>query len=381
MAFIWKPPGTKNWCARFRGPDGVWRNRSTGSPDKTAATKFAAELELFGKQNITKEKLRRTLETLAEIATGTPVTRFNIDGWLSHWLENKRRTSSRGTHIAYAATITCFRDFLGPDRLRRGLDFVEPALVQDWLKTIEREVTPVTASNHLKRLRGAFTEAVRNRLIDHNPCTAVSVPKDRNPPEKHVFASRQIEALLKAADPEWRGLILVGYYCGLRLGDAVSLRWRDIDLAQNWISVSPEKTRHLGKRIKIPIHPTLHDHLISLEGQDDPEAHVFPGLARRKIPGQSGLSLRFAALVEKAGIQNTLLRPESGALRRSRRVRGLTFHSLRHSAISALANEGVPEEIRMKISAHSDRKVHSKYTHHDERILRDSVAKLPELEF
>ncbi|NDF98684.1 MAG: site-specific integrase [Chitinophagia bacterium] len=253
--------------------------------------------------------------------------------------------------------------------------------MQQWLKTIEREVTPVTARNHLKRLTGAFAEATRNRFIEHNPCISVSAPKDRNPPEKHTFSNRQIEGLLKVADSEWKGMILVGYYCGLRLGDAATLRWKDVDLAQNWISVFPEKTRHLGKKVKIPIHPTLHEYLLSLEGQDDPEAYLFPILARKKVPGQSGLSLRFADLVTRAGIQNTLLRPETKALARSRRVRGLTYHSLRHSAISALANEGVPEEVRMKISAHSDKKVHRGYTHFEERALRDAVTKLPKLNF
>ena len=43
-------------------------------------------------------------------------------------------------------------------------------------------------------------------------------------------------ALLSTADGDWRGVILVGFYCGMRLNDACNLRWRDIDL------VSPIKT-------------------------------------------------------------------------------------------------------------------------------------------
>lgn len=381
MAFLWKPRGTKNWCARFRGPDHVWRNRSTGTPDKTAALKFAAELELFPKTNITTERLRKTLETLTEIATGGPVRKFTVDSWLSHWLENKQRSRSKGTHVAYTSTVTNFRQFLGPDRLNRGLDYVEPTIIQEWLKKIELEVTAATARNHLKRLTGAFSEAERNRFIERNPCLSVTAPHDRNPPEKPLFTGPQIKSLLNVADSEWRGVILMGYYCALRLGDAATLRWRDVDLANNWISISPEKTRHLKKRVKIPIHPALQEYLISLEGQDNPESFVFPGLAKKRVPGQSGLSRRFSALVDQAGIQNTLMRPESKSLKRSHRVRGLTYHSLRHTAVSALANEGVPEEIRMKISGHSDRVVHAGYTHHEERILREAVLKLPDVFF
>jgi integrase len=139
----------------------------------------------------------------------------------------------------------------------------------------------------------------------------------------------------------------------------------------------------LEKRVRIPIHPELHEYLISLDGSDDPEAFIHPTLAEKKVPGKSGLSLAFSKIVTKAGIKSRLLRPHKSTEMptRSHRVRSLTFHSLRHTATSCLANEGVPEDIRMKVLGHSDKAVHAKYTHHDEKALREAMTKLPKLSF
>jgi integrase len=55
----------------------------------------------------------------------------------------------------------------------------------------------------------------------------------------------------------------------------------------------------------------------------------------------------------------------------------LTFHSLRHSFSSALANAGVAEEVRMKLAGHTTRAIHSRYTHLQMGTLRKAVAVLP----
>jgi integrase len=186
---------------------------------------------------------------------------------------------------------------------------------------------------------------------------------------------------LKIADKEWKGVILLGIYCGLRIGDAATLRWKDVDLDENWIFLTPEKTRRLEKKVRIHIHPELHDHFMSLDVSDNPEAFLQPNLAEKQVGGKSGLSLAFSRLVAKAGIKSRLLRPHKTTENPTRRhkVRSLTFHSLRHTANSWLANEGVSEELRMKILGHSDKTIHAKYTHHDEKALREAIAKLPRL--
>ena len=102
------------------------------------------------------------------------------------------------------------------------------------------------------------------------------------------------------------------------------------------------------------------------------KAPVFPTLA-----GKSGLSMQFKRIMEHAGIRGRLLREANGA---GRSRSSLTFHSLRYSFNSALANAGVSQEIRQKLTGHASAEMNQHYTHHEIETLRAAVGKLPALD-
>ena len=56
-----------------------------------------------------------------------------------------------------------------------------------------------------------------------------------------------------------------------------------------------------------------------------------------------------------------------------------TFHSLRHGFNSKLANEGVSEEVREKLTGHKSGMMNQRYTHLEIDALRKAVRKLPML--
>jgi integrase len=55
----------------------------------------------------------------------------------------------------------------------------------------------------------------------------------------------------------------------------------------------------------------------------------------------------------------------------------LSFHSLRHSFNSAMANAGVSQEIRQKLTGHASAEINKLYTHHELEPLRAAIATLP----
>jgi len=56
-----------------------------------------------------------------------------------------------------------------------------------------------------------------------------------------------------------------------------------------------------------------------------------------------------------------------------------SFHALGHSFTSALANQNVSSELRMKLTAHKTAGEPQKYTHHEMDHLRAAVKKIPSL--
>ncbi len=126
----------------------------------------------------------------------------------------------------------------------------------------------------------------------------------------------------------------------------------------------------------VPIHPALETYLIELPAVDNGEAFVFPKLAGNDTGGRQGLSRTFARIMARAKIEGAITRAGSN---QGRTVRSLSFHSLRHSFSSAMANAGVSEEVRMKLAGHTTREMHSRYTHHELAPLRAAVAMIPSL--
>ena len=166
--------------------------------------------------------------------------------------------------------------------------------------------------------------------------------------------------------------ILCGYYTGLRLRDVADLQWNAIDWEQQKITVSTRKTR---KDVTIPIHPQFASWL-----QDQPrgiaKAPVFPRLAGKSGAGKSGLSMQFKRIMERAKIKGRLLREAGGA---GRAQSSLSFHSLRHGFVSAMANAGVAQELRQKLTGHASAEMNAQYTHHELESLRAAVSVIPSI--
>jgi integrase len=210
-----------------------------------------------------------------------------------------------------------------------------------------------------------FKSALEQGLVLFNPAGPVRAPKIK-PLEREVFSRQEIGALLAVAEPEWRTMIVLAYYCGARLGDLASLDWDDIDLSAGLLSFRQDKMEY---QVRVPLHPELSAHLMSIAG--DQHGPVCPALARRALDGRGGLSAQFVKLMDQAGIDRRQV--QSGRNRFSRK----SFHSLRHSFVSALVESGIAPELRMKLAGHRNLTVHALYSHHQLRTLQGAIDSIP----
>jgi integrase len=119
---------------------------------------------------------------------------------------------------------------------------------------LEAGLSPRTVVRHLTVANGVFKHAVREHGLERNPASAelVDRPSVRYSGESDTFDGEELAALARAAADELDGtLYLAAAMTGLRQGELLALRWRDIDFASQRIHVrrswSPtaraEKTR------------------------------------------------------------------------------------------------------------------------------------------
>jgi integrase len=90
------------------------------------------------------------------------------------------------------------------------------------------------------------------------------------------------------------------------------------------------------------------------------------------LQGSPGtLSTTFKRIMASAGVPQEIDLPGGIKARRS-------FHSLRHSFASWLAEADVHADVRQKLTGHSSSRIHARYSHHDEALDR-AVGMLPDL--
>ena len=184
------------------------------------------------------------------------------------------------------------------------------------------------------------------------------------------FSNADIAKLMKAAKGDWRGVILLAARTGLRLVDAASLTWGSLDLEEGTMSMTPAKT---GKTLKVALVPELLEYLRA-QTPGVGKAPVFPTLDGRISGSNGGLSNEFARLMKKAVVVAPAGREKEG---RGRQVRTKSFHSLRHTFVSTMANSDIPADLRKEFAGHDTDEVHHRYVHFTLEKQREALAKLP----
>jgi integrase len=379
MAYVTKDARGRSpyWLANYRDHSGRRMRKSTKLTSKSKALEMARALQKASdearQRTLTEARTRDLLSEVLQSINGEGLTVFTVEEWLSHFVKQKAKSRSDKTARRHEQMMREFIEFLGP-RARLNIAAItsrDIAAFRDQRHSLG--LAPATVNLDVTILSAAFNAALRQGHVSVNPTLAVEPLKDKAQ-RKQVFTPEQVTALVKVAEGDWKGLILVAFYTGARLGDCANLQWKHIDLVSEIKTIRFEQGK-TGAEIVTAIHPALEDYLLTLPAPKTDEAFVFPSLAQRLV---SPLSKHFRnVIMEEAHIEQRVIRQRGKSGGRS--VNALTFHSLRHSFSSILANAGVSEERRMALTGHTTRAIHRQYTHHDLERLRDAVAVLPRI--
>lgn len=229
-------------------------------------------------------------------------------------------------------------------------------------------VTERTYGAHLKFLRSFFRVLENQAGIVKNPFGGLTVPELQTQ-SRMAFTADDLKKITGAAAGDWRYMVGIGIYTGLRMTDAVHLKWENVT---DRITVTPAKVarRKKSAAIEIPIHPVLRDLLaeLKLARKGKATGHLFPALVKQYEVDRASVSVAFRDLLKGCGIETTA--DEAGEQRkRKASLRG--FHSLRHSFVSMCAASGVPQATTQRLVGHSSAELTQLYSH---ALQRDQEA-------
>jgi integrase len=326
---------------------------------------------------------RRLTELLTSLDKGvyTPPGKLTVADLLNQFLQGyvKTNCSIRTLDATQSIAERHLIPYLGHILLRQ----LTPQAIQAYYGKACEKLSAKSVLYHHRILKQALKYAVRQGYLGRNPCDLVDPPKPRQKPMR-TLTPEELEALLKAAaDNQFYPVIYTAVSTGLRQAELLGLRWRDIDLDLQSISVcqvlykrrgicefKEPKTEHSRRRVSMTPklaaflkeykaeRESLSLHLGRLPRLDD---LVFASVEGKPIdPGV--LSHNFARIVRRAGLEN------------------VRFHDLRHTFASLMLLRGAKPKVISEALGHSSVAfTMDVYSHIIEGMQSDAMALLDEV--
>ncbi len=294
------------WCAKYKGADGTWKYiyRKT----KTEA----------------KQALRAALKERDEGKTPAPRNGVTVGEAVRLYLDE----------MDVSARTLQDRNYLVKNHLLPALAHKKVSTVTpDTIRTFYRQ-SPLAPSS-VKLLHTILRKALPKQCMED-----VKPPRSRNK-EMDVLSKQELLHLLDSVRGErYEAVFLLMALCALRIGEALAVRFEDIDFDKGTLRV--KRTLWQGK-VSEPKTPASRRTL------------VLPQKVLQAIVRLEGTGYIAATSSGKpCNYSNFYTRHWKPAIRAAGLPNTLTPHALRHGAASLLLNEGVPITVTSRYLGHAN---------------------------
>lgn len=199
-----------------------------------------------------RDATRAFNEHKVKMDKGTQVlpSEYTFAQWLDYWYKDIILPQiEQTTAYGYRGMITNYlKPQLGEIRLQK-LSARDIQQYYTWLMD-EKGLSPNTVIKHHNLLTNTLNAAERQEYITKNPMRAVSPPKKRQR-EAKFYTPEQLGILLaKAVGTRLELPVYICAYLGLRRGELCGLRWSDVDLEHQTITIENTRTQAGKKEIE-----------------------------------------------------------------------------------------------------------------------------------
>jgi len=349
-----KSKKVRYWIS-YRMPDGKQRRESVSTFEDLNPYSIKDARDALSKREVQKKE-KRLFDMLPE----SQMT-FNE---LTDWYLDLEKVKSLASYDIIKIKLDIFNAEFG----NRLISDIKPVDLENYQAKREGQgKAPATIDQEIRKVKAMVFKAFDNDLVSGDVIKTFKrinkLLKPGSDIRDRVLTPSEFKALKKHSSGHTRGVVMMGYYTGMRKGEIVNLTWDKVDLRQRMIRLEQSDTKDKEKR-NIPICDELYQMLVSMpnriqgSGMDN---HVFQ--FHGKPVGDIRTGLKKAC--KRANI-------EYGRFIKG----GFIFHDLRHTFNTNMRKAGVAESVIMDVTGHSTREMFDRYNTIDEDDTRQAVGQL-----
>ncbi|MGW3629113.1 tyrosine-type recombinase/integrase [Streptomyces sp. NPDC005122] len=382
----------------YFGKDGFWHGRVTvgvcddGKPDRRHVSSKVSEAEVI-------KKVRALEKQRDDGKVRKPGRAWTVKAWLLHWVEEIAKPSVReNTYAGYEVAV---RVHLVPGVGAHRLDKLEPEHLERLYTKMQASGSKAATAHQAHRtMRTALNHALRRGHVTRNVAT-LAVPPRIEEDEVEPYDIEEVQRLLSEAaklrnSARWS----IALSLGLRQGEALGLRWSDVDLPNGILRVRKNRLRpkylhgcggdcgrspgyckqrvrknedtantksRAGRRaIGVPGELVK---LLELHREEQNREHLIAGQEWRET------GFIFTSPVGEPLVPSTDYDAWKQLLTDAK-VRDGRLHDARHTAATVLLILGVPERVVMQIMGWSSTAMAARYQHVTGGILADVAQRV-----
>lgn len=215
-----------------------------------------------------------------------------------------------------------------------------------------------TVNRYFSTLSKAFSLATKEwEWLQDNPFRRVSkLPENKG--RTRFLSKEELQSLLHACKEHKNrnlyGMVLMAASLGMRFGEIVDLKWKNIDFEHRLITL--EVTKNQDVRV-LPMPDQIYSFLKSRNQSNQAEEYVFPSKDSSKRHPYSMIRKAFQSVLKQLGLND------------------IVFHSLRHTAASHLAMSGATQGELMEVLGHRSPVMTRRYAHFNKAHLAKLLQK------
>lgn len=279
-----------------------------------------------------------------------------IDDYLRTWLETS--VKQRVRPLTYAGYKVNVEKHLIPTIGKIRLDQLTPPQVQRMINDrLAAGFSTKTVAYVLQVLRTALSLAVRWEMVPRNVAKLVDAPRIERKPVNPLTPEEARKFLGAIRGHRLEALFTVALALGLRQGEALGLRWEDVDYVAGTLRVRNQLQRIDRKLVLVPPKTAKSRRTLVMPALivESLREHEKRQVAEKLWAGSSWEEAGLVFANRTGGpTQARRVIEQFHALLEETGMRHIRFHDLRHSCATLLLVQGVSPRVVMEVLGHSE---------------------------